>query len=516
MTVDLLLGIMSLNEAMYCCLVPRFMQQKLGILQIGNDADVTAFFPETDGDGANIKWARGVNTLDKLERALYSRDVHMLEADVMLRGQGTKAQELVPVMAKFPETDGDLTFDKWLDEVIKANTKGIKLDFQAMDAVELTLQKLKNRKEELKVPVWIHANVLKGPWGGAPKVDPTRFVKVIRKMFKECTISFGWTTGHHTDLSQSGYTWDMVFDMYYIAHNLEIEPPIVYEARASFLQNSVPQLKWLVDNTRAMLLVKQDPMDVEDNYHENLMYVSYKFPPNKAFFDLTNEQLEYYLKENRHRSGQKLDTRVEMRDTLIFRPEAWVKMGFHMEAHSILPSTEAIVLQSRAVYMVTKAKYKPTKNVKLQGRVQFLNRKNLQAEDGRTGLSIFVRSNAYMDFENIKGIKCFIGLDGEVVVESSNLPGKAFRESQRMTPGSVNCFRFSVVDAGKEVIFTVTVLHDCFTLESVKPSERVAAEMKVAIPAEVGGLAVEHPFIVKLEDSKRTAVIDELTVKYKT
>lgn len=363
--------------------------------------------------------------------------------------------------------------------------------------------------------MWLHADVLKGPWGGEPKVEGTRFIKNIRKMFKECTLSLGWTTGHHTDLSQSGYTWDMVLDMYYLIFNAEVEPPIIFSARASFLQNSVPQLKWLIDNTRSSLFVWQDRQDVEDNYHENLMYVSYKFPPNKAFFDLTSEQLEYYLKENRHRSSQKLDTRVEMRDTLIFRPEAWVKMGFHMEAHSILPSTEAVVLQSRAVYMVTKAKYKPTDNIKLQGRVQFLNRKNIHPEIGRTGLSIFVRSNAYMDFENIKGIKCFIGIDGEIVVESSNLK-TSFRESQRMTPGSANCFRFSVVDAGKEVFFTVTVLHDCFTLESVKPSERVAAEMRVAIPAEVGGLEVEHPFIVKLEDSKRTAVIDELTVKYKT
>lgn len=369
---------------------------------------------------------------------------------------------------------------------------------------------------QLKVPVWLHANVLQGPWGDTPKVEPTRFIKIIRKMFKECTVSIGWTTGHHTDLSQSGYTWDMVLDMYYIVQNLELEPPIVYSARASFLQNSVPQLKWLIDNTRASLLVWQDRQDVEENYHENLMYVSYRFPPHKSFFDLTNNQLEVYLKENRHRSGQKIDTRVGMRDTLMFRPEAWVKMGFHMEAHSILPSTEAIVLQSRAVYMITKAKYKPTATIKLQGRVQLLNRKNLQPEDGRTGLSIFVRSNSYMDFENIKGIKCYIGLDGEIVVESSNLPGKSFRESQRMTPGSANCFRFSVVDSGKEVAFTVTVLHDCFTLESVKPSERIAAEMKVTIPADVGGLEVEHPFIVKLEDSKRTAILDELTIKYKT
>lgn len=73
----------------------------------------------------------------------------MIEADVMLRGQGTEEQELVPVMAQFPDTDSEVTFDIWLSEVIKANTKGIKLDFQDIDAVELTLQKLKDKKEEV-------------------------------------------------------------------------------------------------------------------------------------------------------------------------------------------------------------------------------------------------------------------------------------------------------------------------------------------------------------------------------
>lgn len=44
------------------------------MLEIGNDADILAFYPETENDGSNIKWAHGVNTLDKLERALYSSE----------------------------------------------------------------------------------------------------------------------------------------------------------------------------------------------------------------------------------------------------------------------------------------------------------------------------------------------------------------------------------------------------------------------------------------------------------
>lgn len=48
------------------------MQKKMGILELGNDADIIAFFPDSEDDGANIKWARGVNNLEQLERALYS------------------------------------------------------------------------------------------------------------------------------------------------------------------------------------------------------------------------------------------------------------------------------------------------------------------------------------------------------------------------------------------------------------------------------------------------------------
>lgn len=494
-------------------LFPRFLRQQIPMLRIGSDANILTYFPDTEDNGANIKWARGVNNLDKLERALYSRDVHMVEADVMLRGQGTDKQELTPVLAQFPDTDSELTFDDFLTHVIKASDKGIKIHFQAIDALEVTLQKMKDKKDDIKVPVWIHADVLRGPLGAEPKVDATRFIKIVKKMFPESTLSLGWTTGYHTDVSQMSYTWDMILDMYYIVHNLEIEPPIVYTARAAFLQNSVPQLKWLADNTRANVLVYQEEKDLEDAYHQSLMYLCYRFSSHDAYFDLTNEKLENFVKDNRYAAVQHIDPRVSMRDAVMFRPEAWVKMGFFIEAHSILPSTEAVVLQSRAVYMVTKGKHKPSKNVKLQGRVLFLNRKNLQEELGKTGLSIFIRSSSYMHFEDIKGIRCFIGIDGEIVVESSNLPGTPFRESQRMTPGSSNCYRFRIVDEGKELVFSVTVQIDCTTLESAKPSDRIPAEMRVKLPADIGGFETEHPFIVKLEDSKRTAIIDELTLK---
>ena len=369
---------------------------------------------------------------------------------------------------------------------------------------------------QIQVPVWFHADVLKGPLGKEPRVDPTRFIRNIKRLFPECTISFGWTTGTHTDLSQAGYTWDMVLDMYYLVDKLELEQDIIFTIRASFITNSVVQVKWLVDNTKSSILVWQSPQDQNIASHGDLMYICHRFPQHKYYFDLYNEELEQFLMNNHLNSGQHISELVRIRDTVMFRPDAWMKMGFFIEAHSIMPSSEAVILTSRAVYMVTKARQKPSRTINLSGRVQFLNRKNLKAEEGRTGLSIYLRSTSYTDYERIKGIHCFIGIDGELVVNSNHLSTE-FRETAAITPGSANCFRFSVRDAGEEIIFKVGVMHDCTTLSSAKPDDRPWASLNVKVSPNLGGgLDEEHPFIVKLDDSKRTAILDELTIKHDT
>ena len=74
----------------------------------------------------------------------------MIESDVMLRGQDTESQSLVPIMAEYPNTDSDLTFDEWLEKIIRTTNKGVKIHFQSIDAVEYTLQKLKDAKASVR------------------------------------------------------------------------------------------------------------------------------------------------------------------------------------------------------------------------------------------------------------------------------------------------------------------------------------------------------------------------------
>lgn len=78
----------------------------------------------------------------------------MIQGDVILKGQDTEHQSLIPVMARLPNTDSDLTLDDWLAEVRQSYSKGIKVTLQSNDAVEITLQKLKDSRRG------VNANIL--------------------------------------------------------------------------------------------------------------------------------------------------------------------------------------------------------------------------------------------------------------------------------------------------------------------------------------------------------------------
>ena len=78
----------------------------------------------------------------------------MIQSDVILKGQDTEHQSLFPVMARLPDTSSELTLDDWLTEVRRAVNKGVKVSFQSNDAVEITLQKLKDSKRGVFVSIF--------------------------------------------------------------------------------------------------------------------------------------------------------------------------------------------------------------------------------------------------------------------------------------------------------------------------------------------------------------------------
>ena len=70
----------------------------------------------------------------------------MLEADIILRGQGTNEQQMVPIVASPPAVSSDLTFADWIN-VVKKGQKGFELHFHSTEAIELTLQSLQELEQ---------------------------------------------------------------------------------------------------------------------------------------------------------------------------------------------------------------------------------------------------------------------------------------------------------------------------------------------------------------------------------
>ncbi|XP_031953483.1 protein FAM151B isoform X2 [Corvus moneduloides] len=141
-------------------------------------------------DGAAVRWFHAANSRARAAEAARS-DVHMVEADVLLRGGRGD-----PILAHPPDTDSDITLQEWLAEMVSTN-KGIKLDFKSLGAVGPSLELLSRLRRALERPVWLNGDVLPGPRGGRPPLDARAFLAAVASSCPAATLSLGWTTGCH-------------------------------------------------------------------------------------------------------------------------------------------------------------------------------------------------------------------------------------------------------------------------------------------------------------------------------
>ncbi|PKU36545.1 zinc finger fyve hypothetical protein [Limosa lapponica baueri] len=165
---------------------------KIG-LRVSVDSDMVEYLA---GSGGHLLPQGYLNELDSALIPVIHGDVHMIEADVLLRGGlGGNGD---PIMAHPPETDSDITLQEWLKEIVSTN-KGIKLDFKSLEAVRPSLELLDDVKQHLRRPVWINADILPGPNGKSAVVDAEGFLDTVTSFFPDVTLSLGWTTGWHPD-----------------------------------------------------------------------------------------------------------------------------------------------------------------------------------------------------------------------------------------------------------------------------------------------------------------------------
>ncbi|XP_040397832.1 protein FAM151B isoform X1 [Cygnus olor] len=240
-------------------------------------------------DGAGILWWHAANSRRRAREAATS-EVHMIEADVLLRGG--KGGNGDPIMAHPPETDSDITLQEWLNVIVNTD-KGIKLDFKSLDAVQPSLELLECVKPHLRRPVWLNADILPGPNGSSTAVDAKGFLDTVTSVFPDVTLSLGWTTGWHPDEQNKGYDWMMVKEMAQICSTLS--QPVTFPVRAALVRQSMSELCWLIQQSDRYSLTiwtgKEDVYSVED-----LLYIRKNFDKSRVYYDILEPQNSEFKK----------------------------------------------------------------------------------------------------------------------------------------------------------------------------------------------------------------------------
>lgn len=205
-----------------------------------------------------------------------------LEADILLRGQGTDTQTDIPVMAHPPATDSDITFSQWVDNVAQTD-RGIKLDFKSIESVIPSLRILNSKRDLLHQPVWLNADVLLGPNTNKTPVNATAFLQAVNEYFPEATLSLGWTTGWTNTASDVGYSEGMVREMNDLCQTLS--QPVTFPIRAAAAKRSWCQLQWLVEQShRYSITIWSGSQDVMEP--DEMNYVRRHSQKSKVYFDV--------------------------------------------------------------------------------------------------------------------------------------------------------------------------------------------------------------------------------------
>ncbi|KAK2843980.1 hypothetical protein Q5P01_010639 [Channa striata] len=243
-------------------------------------------------DGLLATWFHRANSKEAMEKAL-AGDAMILEADVTLEGYGTPSEKPIPIMAHPPDIYSDNTLEQWLDAVL-ASRKGMKLDFKALESVGLSLDLLnqKNSSRGINRPVWINADVLRGPNvpNFVPVVNGSRFLQIIQERFPDVTLSPGWKVAYSPPLLIKTYSRSMVEGMYEMIK--DVPQMVTFPVHALLVRSGWQHISWLLSQSpRFSLTLWQgsihpnisDLLFVRDNTHPARVYYDIYEPTLSAF-----------------------------------------------------------------------------------------------------------------------------------------------------------------------------------------------------------------------------------------
>ncbi len=220
----------------------------------------------------DVTWAHRVNSRAALKRYCGSPDVMMIEGDI-----SRSAAEGRMIMAHPPRQESDLTFEAWIEGIAEAR-KGAKLDFKDPSVVETCLEKLREM-DCGDLPVFLNADVLKGPGGPDSRFEPEGFVSVCNRLCPGGILSIGWTTGHAEGGRYSGEMVDQMLKM-----REQVRGPVTFPARAYYIRDSWGELRRLIERPEDTLTLWNSEAVEEDLK----AWLRGEMDPGRTFYDLTD------------------------------------------------------------------------------------------------------------------------------------------------------------------------------------------------------------------------------------
>ena len=178
----------------------------------------------------DINIVHGVNDRERFESYLHDPSVHMLEVDVEDSG------DCIEVATLKHRGNGDVPFT-WAVKKLVKHKKALKLDLKLTKGnpyrsgfFSYALSIL-GKYWDTKIPVWISADILRGPnWENSNHdyLDSTDFIPLYNSYHKnnpKATISLGYLTSFG-NAAVGPYTTEMLDQMRHVVENIESQVTI--------------------------------------------------------------------------------------------------------------------------------------------------------------------------------------------------------------------------------------------------------------------------------------------------
>ena len=434
----------------------------------------------------------------------------MVEADIRTIETGDQKARTPAIYSgnKIPDDPSYIiTMQEWVTKVAKYSNKGIKLNFKDDETIDIAIPLLNSISDMIHAPLWIHADVVAGPNEPEVNVDVEKLLS-MSKNFPKFTLSLGWNTDWHPDVTQLRYGWHDVINMAKTCAT--IRQPVSFAIRAVFAVRSIKQLKWLLSLTSRFTLTvwssKYDILPIPE-----LIYFRKFMDPRKVYYDLPTN----FINEIKGVEPVPDDPFVDGIRISKWNRNMWQPILLNTNSLALM-GTEQLVLDGPGSWLISKHSYQPelqrSKTTVVVGKIQFLTPIQLK-ESSPTLFKLFFRSSGVNPpaESKVQGVRLMISNHGDLSLTAQNLKqARTFgMQSTAKLPRS-ECYTFRFVDKGEGYpVYSEVKTATCEPVEEGK-YEPTSVELHLSVPYD-GDMQLFYISLVA-EGGKDPIILEDLVV----